>query len=183
MCKAFLTTLKGLAQKWFLALPAWSIRCFNDLAKQFLTHYVANIKPHRNLTHLSGIHQDEGETLRSYLTRWQKEVQSIEGLDEQVVITFFMESLRARKLFVDLHIDRSKTYVEAIQRASSQADTEEAVKQKRKRETAMSSSKRPKPGKKGRPRVFSLYSHTSSLQIEKLNELKSRLMIDNGDGN
>nr|GMD48444.1 uncharacterized protein LOC109150821 [Ipomoea batatas] len=126
MCKAFLPTLKGLAQKWFLALPSRSIRCFNDLADRFLTHYAVNIKPQRNLTHLSGISQDEGEALKTYLTRWQKEVQTIEGLDEQVAITFFMESLRAGKLFIDLHNDRPKTYVEAMQRASRQADTEEA---------------------------------------------------------
>nr|GMD52473.1 uncharacterized protein LOC109149038 [Ipomoea batatas] len=126
MCKAFLPTLKGLAQKWFLALPSRSIRCFNDLADRFLTHYAVNIKPQRKLTHLSGISQDEGEALKTYLTRWQKEVQTIEGLDEQVAITFFMESLRAGKLFIDLHNDRPKTYVEAMQRASRQADTEEA---------------------------------------------------------
>nr|GME12992.1 uncharacterized protein LOC109150821 [Ipomoea batatas]GME14928.1 uncharacterized protein LOC109150821 [Ipomoea batatas] len=126
MCKAFLPTLKGLAQKWFLALPSRSIRCFNDLVDRFLTHYVVNIKSQRNLTHLSGISQDEGEALKTYLARWQKEVQTIEGLDEQVSITFFMESLRAGKLFIDLHNGRPKTYVEAIQRASRQADTEEA---------------------------------------------------------
>nr|GMC46634.1 uncharacterized protein LOC109164437 [Ipomoea batatas] len=98
MCKAFLPTLKGLAQKWFLALPSQSIRCFNDLADRFLTHYAINIKPQRNLTHLSGISQAEGEALTTYLTRWQKEVLTIEGLDEQVAITFFMESLRADHL-------------------------------------------------------------------------------------
>ncbi|XP_031124240.1 uncharacterized protein LOC116026954 [Ipomoea triloba] len=150
MCKAFLPTLKGLAQKWFLALPSYSIRCFNDLADRFLTHYAVNIKPQRNLTHLSGISQDEGEALKTYLARWQKEVQIIEGLDEQVAITFFMESLRAGKLFIDLHNDRPKTYVEAIQRASRQADTEEAVRQKRQREAAGSSAKQSRPDSRSR---------------------------------
>nr|GLL27365.1 uncharacterized protein LOC109184675 [Ipomoea trifida] len=73
MSKAFLPTLKGLAQKWFLALPSRSIRCFNDLVDRFLTHYAVNIKTQRNLTHLSGVHQDEGEALKTYLARWQKE--------------------------------------------------------------------------------------------------------------
>ncbi|XP_031099750.1 uncharacterized protein LOC116003948 [Ipomoea triloba] len=116
MCKAFLPTLKGLAQQ----------------------------------CHLSGISQDEGEALKTYLARWQKEVQTIEGLDEQVAITIFMESLRAGKLFIDLHNDRPKTYVEAIQRASHQADTEEAVRQKRQREAARSSAKRSRPDSRSR---------------------------------
>ncbi|XP_031106303.1 uncharacterized protein LOC116010950 [Ipomoea triloba] len=150
MCKAFLPSLKGLAQKWFLALPSRSIRCFIDLADRFLTHYAVNIKPQRNLTHLSGVSQDEGEALKTYLARWQKEVQTIEGLDEQVAITFFMESLRAGKLFIDLHNDRPKTYVEAIQRASRQADTEEAVREKRQREAAGSSTKRSRPESRSR---------------------------------
>nr|GLL29715.1 uncharacterized protein LOC109168463 [Ipomoea trifida] len=121
MCKAFLPTLKGLAQKWFLALPSRSIRCFN-----------------------------EGEALKTYLARWQKEVQTIEGLDEQVAITFFMESLRAGKLFIDLHNDRPKTYVEAIQRDSHQADTKEAVRQKRQQEAVGSSAKRSRPESRSR---------------------------------
>ncbi|XP_031111975.1 uncharacterized protein LOC116015949 [Ipomoea triloba] len=126
MCKAFLPTLKGLAQKWFLALPGRSIWCFNDLADRFLTHYAVNIKPQRNLTHLSGINQDEGEALKTYLARWQKELQTIEGLDEQVAITFFMESLRAGKLFIDLHNDRPKTYMWRLSK-------EPVVRQTRKR--------------------------------------------------
>ncbi|XP_031116523.1 uncharacterized protein LOC116020181 [Ipomoea triloba] len=61
-----------------------------------------------------------------------------------------MESLRAGKLFIDLHNDRPKTYVEAIQRASRQADTEEAVRQKRQREAAGSSAKRSRPESRSR---------------------------------
>ncbi|XP_031108658.1 uncharacterized protein LOC116013145 [Ipomoea triloba] len=61
-----------------------------------------------------------------------------------------MESLRAGKLFIDLHNDRPKTYVEAIQRASRQADTEEAVRQKRQREAAGSNSKRSRPESRSR---------------------------------
>ncbi|XP_031107348.1 uncharacterized protein LOC116012024 [Ipomoea triloba] len=61
-----------------------------------------------------------------------------------------MESLRAGKLFIDLHNDRPKTYVEAIQRASRQADTEEAIRQKRQREAAGSSSKKPRPESRSR---------------------------------
>ncbi|XP_031120230.1 uncharacterized protein LOC116023375 [Ipomoea triloba] len=126
------------------------LMCTAKNADRFLTHYAVNIKPQRNLTHLSGISQDEGEALKTYLARWQKEVQTIEGLDEQVAITFFMESLRAGKLFIDLHNDRPKTYVEAIQRASRQADTEEAVRQKRQREVAGSSAKRSRPDSRSR---------------------------------
>nr|GMD82325.1 uncharacterized protein LOC109183934 [Ipomoea batatas] len=93
---------------------------------------------------------DPCEHLVSYQAKMQKEVHAIEGLDELVAITFFMESLRARKLFVDLHNDRPKTYVEAIQRASWQADIEEAVKQKRQREVTGSSSKKPRPDQRSR---------------------------------
>ncbi|XP_031120832.1 uncharacterized protein LOC116024068 [Ipomoea triloba] len=93
---------------------------------------------------------DPREHLVSYQAKMQKEIQTIEGLDEQVAITFFIESLRAGKLFIDLHNDKPKTYVEAIQRASRQADTKEAVKPKRHNEAAESSSKKPRPDPRGR---------------------------------
>ncbi|XP_019177757.1 PREDICTED: uncharacterized protein LOC109172961 [Ipomoea nil] len=95
MCRAFLLTFKGLAQRWLVALPPSSIRSFEDLADRFMSHYAANIKPQKDITHLGDIHQDEGESLKAYLAQWQKEDQAIEEVEDQTALTFFIESLRS----------------------------------------------------------------------------------------
>ncbi|XP_019150120.1 PREDICTED: uncharacterized protein LOC109146924 [Ipomoea nil] len=106
MCHAFLPTLKGPAQRWLVSLPPGSIRSFKDLADRFMSHYAANIRLQKDLTHLGDIHQDEGESLKTYLARWQKEIQAIEGVEDQNALTFFIESLRSEKLYNDLWDNR-----------------------------------------------------------------------------
>ncbi|XP_019159714.1 PREDICTED: uncharacterized protein LOC109156332 [Ipomoea nil] len=78
MCRAFLPTLKGSAQRWLVAQPSGSIHNFEELADRFMSHYAANIKPQKDLTHLGDIRQDEGESLKTYLARWQKEIHTEE---------------------------------------------------------------------------------------------------------
>ncbi|XP_019155102.1 PREDICTED: uncharacterized protein LOC109151965 [Ipomoea nil] len=121
MCRAFLPTLKGPAQRWLVALPQGSIRNFEELVDRFMSHYAANIKPQKDLTHLGDVHQEEGESLKTYLARWQKEIQSIEEVEDQTALTFFIESLRSGQLYRDLRDNRPATYAEAIHMANKQA--------------------------------------------------------------
>ncbi|XP_019163610.1 PREDICTED: uncharacterized protein LOC109159953 [Ipomoea nil] len=140
MCRAFLPTLKGSAQRWLVAQPPGSIHSFEELADRFMSHYAANIKPQKDLTHLGDIHQDEGESLKTYLARWQKEIQSIEEVEDQTALTFFIESLRSGQLYRDLRDNRPTIYAEAIQMANKRANTEQAMKHKRQREVGGSAS-------------------------------------------
>ncbi|XP_019178297.1 PREDICTED: uncharacterized protein LOC109173512 [Ipomoea nil] len=134
MCRAFLPTLKGSAQRWLVALPPKSIHSFEELADRFMSHYAANIKPQKDLTHLGDVHQEEGESLKAYLVRWQKEIQSIEEVEDQTALTFFIESLRSGQLYLDLRDNRLATYAEAIHMANKRANTEQVMKHKRQRE-------------------------------------------------
>ncbi|XP_019181992.1 PREDICTED: uncharacterized protein LOC109177146 [Ipomoea nil] len=131
MCRAFLPTLKGSAQRWLVALPPGSIHNFEELADRFMSHYAANIKPQKDL---ENVHQDEGESLKTYLARWQKEIQSIEEVEDQTALTFFIESLRSGQLYRDLQDNRPARYAEAIHMANKRANTEQAMKHKRQRE-------------------------------------------------
>ncbi|XP_019171077.1 PREDICTED: uncharacterized protein LOC109166639 [Ipomoea nil] len=110
MCRAFLPTLKGPAQRWVVALPSGSIHSFEGLPDRFMSHYATNIKPQKDLTHLGDIHQDE------------------------TAPTFFIESLRSGQLYRDLRDNRLATYTEAIHMANKRANVEQAMKSKRQRE-------------------------------------------------
>ncbi|XP_019168186.1 PREDICTED: uncharacterized protein LOC109163917 [Ipomoea nil] len=134
MCRAFLPTLKGSAQRWLAALPPKSIYSFEELADRFMSHYAANIKPQKDLTHLGDILQEEGESLKTYLARWQKEIQSIEEVEDQTALTFFIESLRSGQLYRDLRDNRPATYAEAIHMTNKRANTKQAMKHKRQHE-------------------------------------------------
>ncbi|XP_019190780.1 PREDICTED: uncharacterized protein LOC109185253 [Ipomoea nil] len=148
MCRAFLPMLKGSAQRWLVALPPGSIHSFEELADRFMSHYAANIKPQKDLMHLGDVHQEEGESLKTYLARWQKEIQSIEEVEDQTALTFFIESLRSGQLYRDLWDNRPTTYAEAIHMANKRANTEQAIKHKRQHEVGGSTG-----GKRTRAQV------------------------------
>ena len=65
-CKAFPTTLKGPALKWFTTLPPYSIDSFDVLSHMFSTHF-AGSRPHQTTTiSLLGIRQEQGKHEKEY---------------------------------------------------------------------------------------------------------------------
>ena len=74
MCKAFPTTLKGAARVWFNKIPPRTIADFEQLSKGFIRHFIRGQR-HKKLTgHLLNIQQAEGESLKQYVSRFDKEL-------------------------------------------------------------------------------------------------------------
>ena len=74
MCKAFPTTLKGAARIWFSKIPLGTIANFEILSKGFVHHFIGGQR-HKNPTgHLLNIQQAEGESLKQYVSRFDKEL-------------------------------------------------------------------------------------------------------------
>ncbi|XP_031111902.1 uncharacterized protein LOC116015874 [Ipomoea triloba] len=144
MCKAFLTTLTGSAQRWCMRLPEHSVNSFAQLAELFLTNYAAYLRPKKNFMYMFRVMQDPNESLRSFLARWQKEVHTVDDLDDKTMLILFMENLRLGKLYTYLHTEWSSSYAQAIQRANQQADTEDTTKQKKIQEGGSSRLKKPR---------------------------------------
>jgi len=68
MCRAFPTTLKGVARVWFSMIPPITIVDFEQLSKGFVRHFIGGQR-HKKLTgHLLNIQQAEGESVRQYVT-------------------------------------------------------------------------------------------------------------------
>jgi len=72
MCKVFPTTLKGVARVWFSKIPPVTIANFEQLSKSFVRHFIGGQRHKKPTGHLLNIHQKEGETLRQYVTRFNK---------------------------------------------------------------------------------------------------------------
>ena len=74
MCKAFPTTLKGAARVWFNKIPPRTIADFEQLSKGFIRHFIRGQR-HKKLTgHLLNTQQAEGESLKQYVSRFDKEL-------------------------------------------------------------------------------------------------------------
>ena len=90
MCRAFPTTLTGLARVWFTNIPSNSIGLFSELGVSFVSHFIGGQKYQKSATHLITVKQKEGETLRKFVSRFNGEAVLCDGMDDRVSVTAMM---------------------------------------------------------------------------------------------
>ena len=93
MCQVFPTKPKGLARVWFSRLMPNSISAFKELSAQFASHFIGRHKYKKSTACLMNIKQREDETLRSYITRFNKEALLIDEADDKILVATFTNGL------------------------------------------------------------------------------------------
>ena len=93
ICRAFPTTLRSPARIWFSKLMPNSISSFKELSAQFASHFIKGHRYKKSIACLMNIKHREDETLRSYITRFNKEALSIDEADNKILEAAFMNGL------------------------------------------------------------------------------------------
>ncbi|XP_065617542.1 uncharacterized protein LOC136062443 [Quercus suber] len=127
MCRAFPTTLKGLARIWFSKLTPNYISTFKELSAQFTSHFIGGHRYKKSTTCLMSIKQREDETLRSYIARFNKEALSIDEADDKILIAAFTNGLRKGKFLFSLYKNDPKTMPDVLYRATKYMSAEDAL--------------------------------------------------------
>ncbi|XP_038697992.1 uncharacterized protein LOC119995551 [Tripterygium wilfordii] len=126
MCRGFSSTLVGPPLKWYLNLPEGQIASFAQLADAFVEQFTSSRKIIPTSDDLYRLRQKQGESLRSFLTRFNKEKLEIPGcLDEIAINAFRMTLLPGSKLYGKLTRYPCKSFQEVQARASVQIKWEE----------------------------------------------------------
>ena len=73
------------------------------------------------------IKQREDETLRSYITRFNKEALSIDEADDKILVATFTNGLRKGKFLFSLYKNDPKTMFEVLYRATKYMNAEDAL--------------------------------------------------------
>lgn len=97
------------ALTWFTSLIPETIDSWLALEKLFLDKFntVGTISKTRG--DLVNIKQREDESLLSYLDRFKKTYDEIEGISQDTVITCFQGELRSRMLYMELQLRKLET--------------------------------------------------------------------------
>ena len=127
MCRAFPTTLKGPTRIWFNRLTSSSINTFKELSAQFTSHFIGGYRYKRSTACLMSIKQREDETLRSYITHFNKEALSIDEADDKILVAAFTNGLRKGKFLFFLYKNDLKTMSEVLYRATKYMNAEDAL--------------------------------------------------------
>ena len=127
MCRAFPTTLKGPARIWFSRLTPNSISTFKELSTQFASHFIGGHSYNKSTACLMNIKQREDEILRSYITRFNKEVLSIDEADNKILMVAFTNRLRKGKFLFSLYKNDPKTMSDVLYRATKYMNAKDAL--------------------------------------------------------
>nr|XP_023888012.1 uncharacterized protein LOC112000136 [Quercus suber] len=127
MCRAFPITLKGPARVWFSRLTPNSISTFKELRAQFASHFIGGHMYKKSTACLMNIKQWEDETLRSYITRFNKEALSIDEVDDKILVAAFTNGLRKGKFLFSLYKNNLKTMLDVLYRATNYMNAEDAL--------------------------------------------------------
>ena len=127
MCRAFPTTLKGAARIWFSKLTPNSISTFKELSAQFTAHFIRGHRYKKSTACLMSIKQREEETLRSYISRFNKEALSIDEVNDKILVAAFTNRLKNDKFLFSLYKNDPKTMSEVLYRATKYMNTEDAL--------------------------------------------------------
>ena len=73
------------------------------------------------------IKQWEDETLRSYITRFNKEAFSIDEVDDKILVAAFTNRLRKGKFLFSLYKNDPKTMSNVLYRATKYMNAEDAL--------------------------------------------------------
>ena len=89
MCKAFPTTLKELARVWFSKIPPNIVSSFEELSMLFVNNFIRGQRHKRSSSSLLTIKQGENESLRSFITHFNKEALMINEMDDKLLLAAF----------------------------------------------------------------------------------------------
>ncbi|XP_065631179.1 uncharacterized protein LOC136068227 [Quercus suber] len=127
MCRAFPTTLKGPARVWFSRLTPNSISTFKELSAQFTTHFIGGHRYKKSTACLMSIRKREDETLRSYITHFNKEALSIDESNDKILVVAFTNGLRKDKFLFSLYKNGPKMMLEVLYRATKYMNAKDAI--------------------------------------------------------
>ena len=101
LCKGFGSTLTGSALKWLLSVTPYSITSFAHLINLFNNQFSCSRTFEKITSDLYRVVQDPKESLRSYVSRFEKETLDIPNLDMATAIEAFKMGLRKDSLFYE----------------------------------------------------------------------------------
>ena len=104
---------------------------FEQLSKGFVYHFIGGQIHKKPTSHILNIQQVEGEPLRQYVTRFNKELLQVDETEDQVILTTFQARLLPEDFFFSITKSTPETVTELLQKAQKYMNAEDVVLEKK----------------------------------------------------
>ena len=103
------------------------MQILNNSARVLIVISLGGKRNKKPTGHLLNIQQVEGESLRQYVTRFNKDLLLVDKAEDQVILTTFQAGLLPRDFFFSITKIPPKTVMELLQKAQKYMNAEDVV--------------------------------------------------------
>ena len=125
MCRAFSNTLSESALSWFKKLPPRSVPTFADLGVKFINQFLTSKKVKKGPDHMLTIRQGKGESLRSYIARFNAELHNVEDCELRFATSALKAGLTTGPFLHSITKNKPKDHAELLARANKYIQVED----------------------------------------------------------
>ena len=133
MCRAFPTTLKGPTRVWFSKIPLNSISSFEDLSKLFVNNFIRGQRHKHSSSSLLTIEQGENESLRLFITRFNREALSVDEVDDKLLLAAFHNGVNSDLFIHKLYEKKPQSMAELVHSTQNFMNAEDTIIAKRRK--------------------------------------------------
>ena len=119
---------------WFSKIPPNSVSFFDELSKLFVNNFIGGQRHKRASSSLLTIEQGENESLRSFVTCFNREALTVDEMDNKLLLAAFHNGVNSSLFIHKLYEQEPQTMAELVHSAQSFMNAEDAIiAKKRKR--------------------------------------------------
>ena len=133
MCRAFPTTLKGPTRVWFNKIPPNTVSFFEELSKLFVNNFIGGQMHKRSLSSLLTIEQGENESLRSFITQFNREALTVDEVDDKLLLVAFHNGVNSDLFIHKLYEKEPQSMAELVHSTQNFMNVEDAIIAKKRR--------------------------------------------------
>ncbi|XP_065634669.1 uncharacterized protein LOC136069749 [Quercus suber] len=149
MCRAFPTTLKGPARVWFSKIPPNTVASFEELSKLFVNNFIGGQRHKRSSSSLLTIEQWENESLRSFITRFNRDALAVDEVDDKLLLAAFYNGVHSNLFIHKLYEQAPQTMAELVHSAQNFMNAEDAIIAKKRKRVEKVEANPPRQSKQG----------------------------------
>ena len=127
MCRAFPTMLKGPAKVWFGKLSPNTITSFQELSKLFVNNFVGGQRHKHSSSSLLNIEQGEKESLRTFISHFNKEALLVDEMDNKILLAAFYNGVTLDLFIHKLYNQEPQTMAKLIHSTQSFMNAKDAI--------------------------------------------------------